>query len=473
MINAQPELQLKTRLSPLQVGTDNQWPHLIPPDTTTVQQTTEAIAISTERQASRRITPTGTVRVTSEGDTNIGIAELTMPAEIVAPAPPTEHRSSLTGEGRLKKARRQARKHQKMLAHKTYQCDEALAEKKRAKIKAKKLRRAIRQSTERNEAEEVNEATTHQSQQTHTKPQHTFQVVSDLAPNAVPTPIASACLGHRRRYRTFQRGAWKTPRKVLQKYKMPNDKHLDIPFESICGEHLDLSSDWTHNGTQAPTGKTISPSTTTELAYSDIPTDRQSELTYLDSSSDLNKNAAQVPMDKTIRTINTTELVYSDILTDRQPDPQMGSAYAEILTNAKIDPMQQDNSIERFWESYPDDAFDSFLGMTPEAKYEEQEKIGRTPAPINFRVTQMELSHPKQYTDTQAEFICPKILTDTQTGSDQRSSQGQQEDNVIQENLGGPTAGCNYTSQSSKKPPTDRAHIRGLEGHSARHPRDS
>ena len=471
--NARPELRLKTRLSPLQVGTDNQWPHLIPPDMATVKETTVAITISTERQASRHTAPTGAARVTSEAHTSIGRAELTMTAEIVSPTPSTEQRSSLTGEGRLRKARRQSRKHQKMLARKTYQ--EALAEEKRAKIKAKKLRRAIRQSTESSEAVRVKQETSHQSL---TQPHHQSAVPRKNDPvkkyqiKVAPKPALPA-----------------DP--APEKHKTPNGKHLDNPFEPICGEHLEFSSDSAKDAAQVPTDKTIIPNITqTEFAYPDILTDMQTESAYPEILTDTQIKCAypeiltdaqigQVQQDRNEFQIGQVQQDRNDILTDTQikfdypevltdaqigqvqqdrnefqsgqvqqdrndilTDTQIKLAYPEILTGMQIEStqfvsqVQQNNFVEPICGEYPENALDS---ISPTAKNEAQERTGKTIVPINLTNTQIEFSYPKHLTDTQIELVCPEILTGTQTGSAQRSSQVQQENNEIQENLGGPT----------------------------------
>jgi len=401
--NARPELRLKTRLSPLQVGTDNQWPHLIPPDMATVKETTEAITISTERQASRHTTPTGAARVTSEAHTSIGSAELTMTAEIVAPTPSTEQRSSLIGEGRLRKARRQSRKHQKMLARKTYQ--EALAEEKRAKIKAKKLRRAIRQSTESSEAVRVKQETSHQSL---TQPHHQSAVPRKNDPvkkyqiKVAPKPALPAD-------------------SAPEKHKTPNGKHLDNPFEPICGEHLEFSSDSAKDAAQVPTDKTIIPNNTqTEFAYPDILTDMQTESAYPDILTDTqikfaypeiltDAQTGQGQQDLNEFQIGQVQQDRNDILTDTQ----IKLAYPEILTGVQIEStqffsqMQQNNFVEPICGVYPENAFDS---ISPTAKNEAQERTGKIIVPINLTNTQIEFSYPKHLTDTQIETFYKQEL---------------------------------------------------------------
>jgi len=401
--NARPELRLKTRLSPLQVGTDNQWPHLIPPDMATVKETTEAITISTERQASRHTTPTGAARVTSEAHTSIGSAELTMTAEIVAPTPSTEQRSSLIGEGRLRKARRQSRKHQKMLARKTYQ--EALAEEKRAKIKAKKLRRAIRQSTESSEAVRVKQETSHQSL---TQPHHQSAVPRKNDPvkkyqiKVAPKPALPAD-------------------SAPEKHKTPNGKHLDNPFEPICGEHLEFSSDSAKDAAQVPTDKTIIPNNTqTEFAYPDILTDMQTESAYPDILTDTqikfaypeiltDAQTGQGQQDLNEFQIGQVQQDRNDILTDTQ----IKLAYPEILTGVQIEStqffsqIQQNNFVEPICGVYPENAFDS---ISPTAKNEAQERTGKIIVPINLTNTQIEFSYPKHLTDTQIETFYKQEL---------------------------------------------------------------
>lgn len=98
--------------------------------------------------------------------------------------------------------------------------------------------------------------------------------------------------------------------------------------------------------------------------------------------------------------------------------------------------MQQNNFVEPICGEYPENAFDS---ISPTGKNEAQERTGKTIVPINLTNTQIEFSYPKHLTDTQIELVCPEILTGTQPGSTQRSSQVEQENNEIQENLGGAT----------------------------------